>query len=81
MDQVDQYCTGQTFEYAPDRESIHWQNPDEGVSHSVTPINHFQTRDGRYCREYTSQSIIGGRQQQTYGTACRQPDGSWQIVE
>lgn len=81
MDQVDQYCTGQTFEYAQDRQSIQWHNPDERTTYSVTPINHFQTRDGRYCREYTSQASIGGRQQQTYGTACRQPDGSWQIVD
>jgi surface antigen len=23
---------------------------------------------------------VGGRAEQAYGTACRQPDGSWQIV-
>ncbi len=80
MDQVDQYCTGQTFEYAQDRQSIQWHNPDDRSTYSVTPINHFQTRDGRYCREYTSQATIGGRQHQTYGTACRQPDGSWQLM-
>ncbi|MEN8178696.1 MAG: RT0821/Lpp0805 family surface protein [Pseudomonadota bacterium] len=81
MDQVDHYCTGQTFEYAQDRQSIQWHNPDDRTSYNVTPINHFQTRDGRYCREYTTQASIGGRQQQTYGTACRQSDGSWQIVD
>ncbi len=81
MDTVDQYCTGQTFEYAQDSQSIQWHNPDDRTSYNVTPINHFQTRDGRYCREYSSQATIGGRQRQTYGTACRQPDGSWQIVE
>jgi surface antigen len=46
----------------------------------VTPTQTFQTQDGRYCREYTADARIGGRVQQTYGTACRQPDGSWQIV-
>jgi len=80
MDQVDQYCTGQTLEYAQDRQSIQWHNPDDRISYNVTPINHFETRDGRYCREYTTQATIGGRLQQTYGTACRQPDGSWQIL-
>lgn len=81
MDRTDQYCTGQTLEYAQDRQSIQWKNPDEGTAYSVTPINHFQTRDGRYCREYTTQAAVGGKQRQTYGTACRQPDGSWQIVK
>lgn len=35
--------------------------------------------EGNYCREYQAVSIIAGRRQSTYGTACMQPDGSWQI--
>lgn len=81
IDQVDRYCTGQTFEYAQDGQSIQWQNPDAGTAYNVTPINHFETGNGDFCREYTTQAMIGGRQQQTYGTACRQSDGSWQIVD
>jgi len=80
MDQVDHYCTGQTLEYAQDRETIQWQNPDTHANYQVTPIETYQSREGRYCREYVTQSSIGGRLQETYGTACRQPDGSWQIV-
>jgi len=33
---------------------------------------------GAYCREYTERFQIGGRTQQGYGTACLQPDGSWE---
>ena len=25
-------------------------------------------------------AVIGGRKEKVYGTACRQPDGSWQVV-
>jgi len=32
------------------------------------------------CREHQSTTTIDGRPQQTYGTACLQPDGTWQIV-
>lgn len=32
------------------------------------------------CREYTRTIYVGGRPQQGYGTACLQPDGSWQVV-
>lgn len=32
------------------------------------------------CREYQSTAIIDGRPQQTYGTACLQPDGTWRII-
>lgn len=37
--------------------------------------------EGRYCREYQNRSTVGGRVQETYGTACMQPDGSWEIVD
>jgi len=37
-------------------------------------------RLGRYCREYQSTVIVGGMVRPSYGTACLQPDGSWQIV-
>lgn len=32
-----------------------------------------------YCREYTQHFNVGGRIQEGYGTACMQPDGSWEI--
>lgn len=35
----------------------------------------------QYCREYQSKARVGGQWQDTYGTACYQPDGSWQIVQ
>ncbi len=33
-----------------------------------------------HCREYSQSVTIGGQQQRSYGTACMQPDGSWQVV-
>ncbi|MBI3516400.1 MAG: hypothetical protein HY060_20405 [Proteobacteria bacterium] len=32
------------------------------------------------CREYTAQTMIAGQPQQTVGTACLQPDGTWRIM-
>lgn len=32
------------------------------------------------CREFTNTVQIGNRWQESYGTACLQPDGSWKIV-
>ena len=80
LDRADQYCTGQTLEYADDREAVEWRDPDSDTRYRVTPTATYEARDGRYCREYTSQATIGGQQQQTYGTACRQPDGAWEVV-
>lgn len=33
-----------------------------------------------YCREYTQSFTVGGKTQNGYGTACREPDGSWKII-
>jgi hypothetical protein len=36
--------------------------------------------NGTYCREYQQMVVVAGRQQESYGTACMQPDGSWKIL-
>jgi hypothetical protein len=36
---------------------------------------------GPGCREYTAPIRVGGRVAESYGTACRQPDGSWRIID
>jgi hypothetical protein len=38
-----------------------------------------QPEDERYCREYTDNVRVGGHAGSSYGTACQQPDGSWEI--
>jgi len=78
MDRADQLCIDQTLEHAPDGGRIIWN--DEATQYSVTPRETFQDNDGRYCREYTMDVIIQGQTEQAYGKACRQQDGSWQMV-
>lgn len=57
-----------------------WRNPDSGHSGSMTPTRTYETASGSYCREFTQTIVVGGRTEEGYGTACRQPDGSWEIV-
>ncbi len=61
-------------------ESSYWYNPDTGNQGSYTPQPAYETNEGQYCREYTQNITIGGETESGYGTACRQPDGSWKIV-
>jgi len=56
-----------------------WHNPDSGNRGTVTPMRTYQTNRG-YCREYQNTITVGGKQQSGYGTACRQPDGSWELI-
>lgn len=79
MDQVDQHCVGQVLEHAPDGGPIVWTG-DGGPRYQVTPVRTYQDPAGRYCREYTASAVINGEPETIYGVACRQPDGSWRLV-
>ncbi|UCH74243.1 MAG: hypothetical protein JSU82_18410 [Rhodospirillales bacterium] len=84
MDQQDYaYATGSfghAMEAAPSCTTITWSNSRTGNFGSVMPTNTYEPEPGRYCREFQQQVVIGGELQDAYGTACRQPDGSWEIV-
>lgn len=67
------------LEQNPDGRSSTWKNPNSGHSGSTTPTRTYDTSEGP-CREYTTSVVIDGKTQKAYGTACRQPDGTWRIV-
>ncbi|NQW10999.1 MAG: glycine zipper 2TM domain-containing protein [Alphaproteobacteria bacterium] len=72
--------TQNTLEAQPIGTTSTWVNPDSGNRGTVTPTSTYQAPDGRYCREFTQTVTIGGNTEDAYGKACRQPDGSWEIV-
>ena len=79
MDEADQACVAQTLEQASARQTVAWSNP-AGGRYRVVPLEGYEDREGRICRDYRTTATIEGRQRQLYGSACRQPDGSWQRV-
>jgi hypothetical protein len=46
----------------------------------LTPVRDFVTPDGRHCRDFYEDVAVDGRGVRSWGTACRQADGSWTIV-
>lgn len=83
LDQKDKEMARQAanraFEHGRSGERSVWRNPDSGNSGSITPTRTYQAAGGGYCREYQQDITIGGERQKSYGTACRQPDGSWKV--
>jgi surface antigen len=69
------------FESTPSGTQVSWRNPDSGNAGTVVPQPAYQTKSGEYCREFQQTITVGGETQQGYGTACRQPDGSWKVVQ
>lgn len=80
LDEVDQNCVAQTLEHAPDKQTVRWSDEATGQRYQVTPMATSTAPDGRQCREYLTTVTIDGKVEQAYGTACRQPDGSWQAA-
>lgn len=79
MDETDRLRAGQTLETVRTGVSSTWRNPDTGAQYQFTPTSTYESAQGP-CREYTMEALIGGRREQVYGTACRQADGSWKMV-
>lgn len=80
MDDTDRLKAQQSLEYNQTHQPSHWYNPDSGNEYTLTPTRTYQSNGGQYCREYTSDVVVGGRRETAYGTACRQADGSWKVV-
>ncbi|HEU0117043.1 MAG TPA: RT0821/Lpp0805 family surface protein [Alphaproteobacteria bacterium] len=66
---------------APVGQQITWNNPQNGNTGTITPTRDGYAQNGAYCREFQQTITVGGQQQQGYGRACQQPDGSWKIVQ
>jgi surface antigen len=79
MDDTDRLKAAQALETSPTGAPVAWRNPDTGYQYTVVPTRTYQVA-GAPCREYTMDTVIGGRAEKVYGTACRQPDGSWRAT-
>lgn len=66
---------------APVGEKINWNNPNSGNSGTIVATREGTSASGAYCREFQNTITVGGKSEQAFGTACRQPDGSWKIVQ
>ena len=84
LDERDQMIAAQNMQYSmemtPDGTISEWENPNSGHAGSTYPTQTYYRDDGTPCREFTSTVMIGGKEEDAYGTACRQADGSWKIV-
>jgi surface antigen len=80
MDETDRMNTAAALENVRTGVPSAWVNPDTGYEYVMTPTSTYDSGTGP-CREYTLDATIGGRTEQIYGTACRQADGSWLVVD
>lgn len=60
------------YEPAP----VYYERPLQAVP--TSPV--YRASNGQYCREYQTTIRVGGHYEDSYGTACQQPDGSWRVA-
>ena len=84
MDEVDRMKADEAVNRAhsaPIGDTITWNNPRSGNAGTVTPLRDGTSTSGQYCREFDQTITVAGETQQGYGIACRQPDGTWRILQ
>jgi len=80
LDRLDEIHAQHVLEHNQVGETTRWVDPDDGSRVSMTPTQTYQKSSGQYCREFQTEITVGGKKENAYGTACRQADGSWKIV-
>ena len=80
-DRIAQSNAQEQAHFAPVGEPIRWSNPDSGNRGEIRATREGRTAAGQYCREYQTNVVINDQVQQAHGIACRQADGSWQVID
>ncbi len=79
MDDTDRTMAARTLNDNRTGEARTWVNPDTGYRYTVTPTRTYESANTP-CREFRLDASIGNRSDQdVYGTACLQADGSWLV--
>jgi len=79
MDDSDRMMTAMVLNDCRTGKTTTWVNPDTGYRYSVTPTRTYE-QDSGPCREFQLDATVRGQtNQDVYGTACYQADGSWLV--
>lgn len=80
MDKYDRQQLNHVYERGVSGQTSAWRNPDSGNSYQVTPQPAYSNPSTHQpCRQAKIQSIIDGKQETVYSTACRDNNGHWRL--
>jgi len=79
MDDTDRMKTAMVLNDSRTDQRTTWVNPDTGNQFAVVPTRTYED-SGSPCREFRLDATVGNQpNQEVYGTACLQADGSWLV--
>jgi surface antigen len=84
LDDVDRLKANQAQQSALEKNadgvSSKWENPNTGHNGQITPKTTQKVASGEYCREYEHKIVIDNQEEVVKGTACRNSNGSWRVI-
>jgi surface antigen len=60
-------------------ERMRWENRETGYHYDVRPTGTYYDA-GQPCRKFRMVADVEGRPEEVQGTACRNPDGNWEMI-
>ena len=72
---------GDGFNSGRNNATYQWRNPRNNQRGELFVRDYYDDPDGFRCANYTQRIFIGNRPEEASGRACRQPDGSWAMVD
>ncbi len=80
MDKYDREQLNHVYERGVSKQTNAWRNPDTGHQYQVTPQPFYaDPQTNQPCRQAEIRTIIDGKAETAYTTACRDKDGRWQL--
>ncbi len=80
MDKADRAQLNRTYEQGASGQTSAWKNPDTGNQYKVTPQAAYDNPStNQPCRKAEVQTIIDGKAETAYTTACRDRNGQWKL--
>ena len=81
FDQPDYYASNSAGQQAFNSgQPTTWTSPQSGYYGQVQPTGGSYYQNGRECRNFSQTVYIQGQPTAANGVACRNPDGSWSVV-
>jgi surface antigen len=80
MDEADRACVGEALEKAGDNRTVAWASGDGSTTYRVTPLARRPDTDPA-CRMFELQAATSSGSSTSNAQACRDPDGSWRVIE
>lgn len=80
MDEADRACVGEALEKAGDNRTVAWASGDGSTTYRVKPLARNPDTDPA-CRMFELQASTVAESSTSKAQACRDPDGSWRVIE